>query len=232
MQLSKRYGRISDRNDWMHPRIVSNAMQLLKKEIPRYKDRMNFVHLSFMTDPFMYDAINKRNYPWIQKLTLQIIEYLNMNGIKSTTLTKGKYPTELLHDRFSPQNQYGITLVSLSEEFHDQYEPFSVQPHERLHALKSLHESGLSTWVSIEPYPTPNISQQNLSDILSKIGFVDKVIFGKWNYNPEVNGYNGSEEFYTQCADEVIEFCRDNDIMLHIKQRTPRSSIASQNLFV
>ena len=33
------------------------------------------------------------------------------------------------------------------------------------------HENGFKTWVSIEPYPTPNIINQNLQDILESISF-------------------------------------------------------------
>jgi DNA repair photolyase len=54
---------------------------------------------------------------------------------------------------------------------------------DRIKALKILHEKGCKTWVSIEPYPTPNIIEQNLSAILNAIGFVDKIIFGRLNYN-------------------------------------------------
>jgi DNA repair photolyase len=232
MQLSKRYGRISSRDDWLHPRIVSNALQLLEKEIPKYKDEMNFVHLSFMTDPFMYDPINNRNIPWIQKLTLRIIERLNKSDIKATVLTKSRYPIDLVDNRFSQDNEYGITLVSMNKKFHNEYEPFSISPTKRLIGLERLHDLGLKTWVSIEPYPTPNIVKQDLGKLLNRIEFVDKLIFGKWNYNPEVNGYEDSKNFYTQCADEVIDFCKNNGISLHIKEHTPRSRNASEQLFV
>ncbi len=37
--------------------------------------------------------------------------------------------------------------------------------------------------VSIEPHPTPNIMDQDLGAILESVDFVDKIIFGKLNYN-------------------------------------------------
>jgi hypothetical protein len=39
-----------------------------------------------------------------------------------------------------------------------------------------LHDAGCKTWVSIEPYPTPNFIEQDLNDILCAISFCDKII--------------------------------------------------------
>ncbi len=231
MQMSKRYGRVKNEEDWMHPRIVGNALDLLEKEIPRNNHQVRFVHLSFMTDPFMHDPVNCRVIPWIQELTLKIIDRLNQEDIKVTVLTKGLLPEVLKESYFNTDNEYGITLVSMDREFQDKYEPFSVDATKRLAALKELHDAGLKTWVSIEPYPTPNIVKQDFDGLLEKISFADKIIFGKWNYNPIVNGYSGQTEFYTTCADRVIEFCNERDILYHIKERTPRSSIETQDLF-
>ncbi len=232
MQLSKRYGRVKDREGWMHPKIVNNALLLLEKEIPKYRNEIQFVHLSFMTDPFMYDPVNRRNNPWIQKLTLRIIEKLNKSDLKATVLTKSQFPDDLVDERFSQDNEYGITLVSMDKEFHRRYEPFSISPSRRLRSLERLHKSGLKTWVSVEPYPTPNIVRQDLENLLEKLSFVDKMIFGKWNYNPAVNRYAETNEFYTKCSNLVIDFCKENDIALHIKKHTPRSNDTSENLFI
>src|SRR3989338_465335 len=61
MMIAKRYGKVRNYNDWIKPKIVSNALELLDKEIPRYKNKIKFVHLSFMTDPFMYKNNAIRN---------------------------------------------------------------------------------------------------------------------------------------------------------------------------
>jgi len=232
MQMSKRYGRVSSCEDWMYPRMVGNAIELLDKEIPLLNSKIQFVHLSFMTDPFMYDAVNKRNFPWVQNLTLEIIRHLNQADIKVTVLTKGRLPIDLKNEPFNKENEYGITLVSLSPAFQKHYEPFSYPAGKRLAALRVLHGAGLKTWVSLEPYPTPNIIEQDLTKLLNKISFVDKLIFGKWNYNPEVNGYESHRRFYTRSSDTVIDFCREHDIALHIKEHTPRSRHSTQGLFV
>jgi len=232
--LAIRYGKIKNYEDWLHPRIVSNALELLDKEIPKYKKEIEFVHLSFTTDPFMYDPVNKRVYPQIKELTLKIIEKLNKNGIKVTVLTKGIFPKELVNfDKFSKENEYGITLVSLNKEFKKKFEPYSAPFSDRINSLKFLHNKGLKTWVSIEPYPTPNLDPDayNIEKLLNKIKFVDKIIFGKLNYNVESNKFESNEEFYRECVRKVIAFCKKHGIKYHIKEGTPYSTNRTKKIF-
>lgn len=215
MMLKKRCGVIKDYKDWIKPKIVINALELLDKEIPKLKDKIKVVHLSFTTDPFMYKQ------PEVADLTLKIIERLNRAGIRCTVLTKGIYSKELTDkNRFSGDNEYAITLVSLSDEFHKQFEPGASPYRQRINSLKYLHEKGLKTWISMEPYPTPNLVKQNLSEILNEIRFVDKIIFGKLNYNVKTSKFENNKEFYDEQAKEVIDFCRKNNIEYHIKYGT------------
>ena len=212
MQMAKRFGKIKDYSDWIKPKLVENALELLDQEIPKYKDQINFVHLCFMTDPFMY------RYREVQDMTLKIIEKLNKNNIKSTVLTKGIYPKLLANkEKYGYNNEYGITLVSLDNGFKQRFEPFSAPYIERIKALKHLHNKGLKTWVSMEPYPTPNLVEQDLQKILNKINFVDRIIFGKLNYNVISSKYWDNNGFYERCAKQVIEFCKKNNIDYHIK---------------
>ena len=74
----------------------------------------------------------------------------------------------------------------------------------------------------MEPYPTPNLVRQNILDLLDNISFVDKVIFGKLNYNYHVSNHKNNEtkEFYNKCSQEVIDFCKARNIEYHIKYGT------------
>ncbi len=83
-----------------------------------------------------------------------------------------------------------------------------------------MHEAGCKTWVSIEPYPTPNIIRQDLTDVLNAVSFVDKIIFGRMNYNKEINSYKEHKRFYNECAQKVIEFCTKRKKAYHIKNGT------------
>ena len=87
-------------------------------------------------------------------------------------------------------------------------------------ALKYLHNKGFKTWVSVEPYPTPNIIEQDIKKILKKLVFVDKIIFGRTNYNKNVTSYKEHKIFYNKQASIVIKFCEKNNIQYHIKKGT------------
>ncbi len=239
MMMAKRFGWVKDYDDWRKPRIVANALEILEKEIPKYKNEINFVHLCFMSDPFMFE------YPEIKELTLKIIERLNKEGIRVTTLTKGFYPDEILDKkRFLQENEYGITLVSLNENFKKEYEPYSAPYEKRIESLKKLDEAGLKTWVSMEPYPTPqlprmkNTGSEKIDEILERIKFVKKIIFGKLNYS-RLNYYNGNyshvygdgDDFYKEMAQKVINFCEKNNIEHHIKFGTPLSKENTKSIF-
>jgi len=246
MMMAKKFGWVKDYNDWRKPRIAANAMEILEKEIPKYKKEIDFVHLCFMSDPFMYDFEKKTLIPEIKEMTLKIIERLNKEGIRVTTLTKGLYPEEILDKNiFSQDNEYGITLISLDEHFKKEYEPFSSPYKERVESLKKLAKAGLKTWVSMEPYPTPQLPRldktgaENIDEILEKIKFVQKIVFGKLNYS-RLNYSNGNysqiwngnvNDFYKEMAQKVIDFCKKNSIEYHIKVGTPLSRENTKNIF-
>jgi len=215
MNMAKRFGKVKSYDEWIKPKIVSNALELLDKEIPKYKKKIKFVHLSFMTDPFMC------GYPEVGELTLKIIKKLNENKIRSSVLTKGIYPKKLKNkEKYGGKNIYGITLTSLNNSYRKRFEPNSAPFRKRIDALRYLSEQGLETWVSIEPYPTPNIVNQDLNIILDNISFANKIIFGKLNYNVKTKEYENNQEFYENCAKMVIGFCNKNKIKHHIKYGT------------
>jgi len=215
--MKKRCGIVKTYQDWCRPKIVSNALDLLEKEIPKYRNKLKYVHLCFSTDPFMYSQKE------VTDLSLKIIERLNSSNIRCTVLTKGIFPKELANGNgYSEDNEYGITLVSLDENFKKHYEPYSANFKDRINALKYLHNKGLKTWVSMEPYPTPNIIQQDLMGILKAVAFVDKIIFGRLNYNVKSSEFKYTREFYNNLAFSVIKFCKSNKIKYHIKAGTQK----------
>lgn len=210
--LKKRFGQINSYEQWIEPVLVSNTLELLDKEIPRLKDKIQSVHLCFTTDPFMH------GYPEISKMSIAAIKKLNAAGIKCTALTKGILPIELA--ALSKDNEYGITFVSLNEEYRAKMEPGAAPYADRLAALRALHDAGCRTWVSMEPYPTPNLIDQNLHDLLEAVSFVDKIIFGRTNYSTEVSAYKEHRAYYNKLAAEVISFCEERGIQYHIKEKT------------
>lgn len=213
----KRFGQINDYEDWCKPRLVSNTLDLLDEEIPKLKDKISSVQLCFSTDPFMH------GFQEIRDMAILAIKKLNEANIKCTVLTKGILPKSLAD--FSRENEYGITLVSLNEKYRKQMEPGASSYNWRQKALKTLHDAGCKTWISMEPYPTLNIFKQNLYEILQSISFVDKIIFGGVNYNKKVSLCKGYRDFYNRCAATVISFCQENGIKYHIKDKTITNAI-------
>ena len=99
-------------------------------------------------------------------------------------------------------------------------EPGAAKYEERLAALRVLYNAGCKTWVSIEPYPTPNLIEQDLNKILTAVSFTDRIIFGRTNYSKEVNAYKEHKHFYNEQANLVMKFCEENGIQYHIKEKT------------
>ena len=211
-QQKKRFGNVKSYEEWLQPYLVSNTLELLDKEIPKLKDKIKSVQLCFTTDPFMY------GYDEIRNMSITAIRKLNEAGIICTTLTKGILPIEL--KECSLRNEHGITLITLDEDYRRKMEPGAASCEERLAALRALHKAGCRTWVSIEPYPTPNLIEQNLHDLLESVGFVDRIIFGRTNYSKEVSAYTAHKHFYNKCAAEVVQFCQERNISYHIKEKT------------
>lgn len=212
MMNAKRFGQVKTYEEWCEPKLVENALEILEKEIPRLKDKIKSVQLCFTSDPFMY------GYKEIEELSIKIIGRLNRANIKCTVLTKGILPIEL--STLSEQNEYGITLISLNEDFRKDIEPGAAPYIERIQALRRLHDLGFKTWVSIEPYPTPNFINQDITEILQAVSFTDKIIFGRLHYNKKVSEYKDFKQFFNETAQTVIDFCTNNNIDYHIKTGT------------
>lgn len=210
--MKKRFGVVASYEEWIKPCIVKNTLELLDNEIPRLKNKISSVQLCFATDPFMY------GYEEVQQMSLAAIRKLNSAGVKCITLSKGISPKEL--SNMSNENEYGISIITIDEEFRKIIEPQAAPINDRIDSLLYLHNKGFKTWASIEPYPTPNIIDQNLENILKSISFVDRIVFGKLNYNKEVTSYKNRQDFYNESANTVIDFCERNGIGVYIKKGT------------
>lgn len=210
--MARRFGRVKTREEWLQPCIVDNTLDLLLKELPKHKDEIKRVQLCFTTDPFMV------GYPEVGKMSIDAIKLINEYGIPCVVLTKGLLPAEL--SSLSKINQYGVTLVSLDEGFREEMEPGAAPLADRLAALKALHEAGCKTWVSMEPYPTPNVHEQELEPILDAVRFTGRIVFGRVHYDRRASAYEDLNAFYRGAAEQVREFCEMNAIDCHIKKGT------------
>jgi len=201
--MARSYGRAASYGDWCKPKLVANAVELLAKELGPRRKKPGMVHFCLTTDPFMYGQ------PEVAAMTLELVELCNARGVPCSILTKGLLPVELAdRGRFPSDNVYGISLVSLDEGFRARWEPGAAPYAARIAALVALHEAGRSTLAHIEPYPTPNILEQDLDALLEAIGFVDSLFFGGWNYSAEAGRFPDRDGFYGEQGKKVRRFCR------------------------
>jgi DNA repair photolyase len=213
--MKKRCGVVKTYEEWLKPKLVSNAMELLDREIPKLKNKIKSVHLCFSTDPFMYGQDE------VVESSSRILKKLNENDLPCEILTKGIYPEELAHNgAIKSLNDFGISLVSLDDDYRKKYEPHAAPFEERIVSLRKLHDKGMKTWVSMEPYPTPNIWDQDLKEILRAISFVDRIVFGKLNYNRLSTSFEYAKDFYLSQIRTLKSFCKKNKIECYIKKDT------------
>lgn len=210
--MSHRFGKAKDLNEWCEFRICDNALEIVKEELKKQHSKIKSVQLCFSTDPFMY------GHPEVANVSIEIIKEVNKYGIPCYILTKGILPKELAE--LDKINFYGITYVSYKEEFREEYECHASSLSDRLASLKFLHDKGCKTWVSIEPYPTPNIIKQDINVLLQNISFTDRVVFGRLHYNSLVTKYKNYQDFYNENCHIVEDFCKKNKIDCYIKNKT------------
>jgi len=193
------------KGDFLKP--VSRPFALVQEQFKIADFQPEGVFLSFMTDPFC-----RGNW----EDSCMLINYLIDNNVKIATLSKtGVYSENM------PKVKSGMTIVSTDEKFRKFYEPNAIPLQDRIDILRSVHDAGGETWVSIEPYPTPNIWKQDLLWLLkdliwSKTDFIDFIIFGKWNYDARAN----DKPFYKKIVKQFTEFCNSAGIRYHVKTDT------------
>ena len=199
--------------DWKNVKLVNNALDLLDKEIPKFKNEVKQVHLCFSTDPFMY------NQPDVIDLSLKIIDKLLANNINIKVLTKGILPNEIIdiEKKYNPtiKNHYGISLVNTNEDFRQKYEPGASSYVDRIQALRNLNNGELYTYVYMEPFNPINITLQEFKSMLDNINFTNKIYYESWQYNKAfANGNN-----YTEYYNYLNSFCITNNIELKVKEK-------------
>lgn len=134
------------------------------------------VHMNFVSDP----------YPELEKelhLTRYCIETAAKYGVGINILTKGMYDTvcadfNLMRDA---NVHFGVTCAFIDDDKRLEWEPKASDVADRFMMLKEAHESGIFTWVSMEPVVIP---EQALEFFCEASRFVDLWKVGKLNYHP------------------------------------------------
>lgn len=129
------------------------------------------VMLSFTTDPYP---------PAHHELTRWTLEQLRDHGLGFCTLTKGGSRALRDIDLFRPERDaFASTLTSLDATFSRKWERGAADPDDRISTLRTFHERGIFTWVSLEP--TLDV-EASLAIVDATHEFVDLYKVGRVNY--------------------------------------------------
>lgn len=160
------------------------------------------VMLSFTTDPF---------HPFDTSLTRPTIEALQAHGMAVCTLTKGGRRALPFIDLFRPdRDAFASTLTSLDDAFSRKWERGAALPGDRIETLRTFHEAGIFTWVSLEPTLD---TASSLAIIEHTHSFVDLYKVGRANYLPMT--YTTDWQDYTL---RVIDLCHRLGVKHYIKK--------------
>ena len=97
-------------------------------------------------------------------------------------LTKGGMKAEDDFDLYGPNDWFGVTLTCDNDADSLKNEPGAALCSDRIAALKKAHDSGIHTWVSLEPVI---YLKQTLHLIELTSEFVDQFRVGKLNHYPD-----------------------------------------------
>lgn len=187
--------------DWIVPQVFSDAPVIVERELKRHYD-VEDVELCFSTDPYMHQN------PEMQDISNKLIDLITRYGAGVTILTKG----DLMNAITRPGVNYGISLISLSEDFRRKWEPGALSYGERIAGLKERHDAGLPTWVSIEPYPVADRAENSVLELIETLEWVDKAVFGRWNYAGIID-----DEYYKAVSEDFIWACKRYGIEYMVK---------------
>lgn len=181
-----------------------NYLSLLRKDCKHLADNpqeIDQVLFCFTTDPY---------HPGNTRLTRESLQTLIEFDIPFCTLTKGGTRSLRDIDLFRPSmDAFGTTLTFLDDAMSKKWEPQAALPQDRLGALRKFHDSGIFTWVSIEP--TLN-TKSAIKIIETTASFVDFYKIGRANYLPMTKSTDWKE--YTE---KVIETCHRLGVKHYIK---------------
>lgn len=145
----------------------------LTKDALKYREARITAQVMFS---FTTDAYNPNN----MGLTRPSIEILRDHGLGFCTLTKGGSRALRDLDLFRPdRDAFASTLTSLDDHFSQKWERRAALPGDRISTLKTFHDRGIFTWVSLEPTLS---AEASLAIVRATHGFVDLFKVGKANY--------------------------------------------------
>jgi len=226
--------RIENENNFTNIKYDPETIIKLKKELKRKKEKPTFIHLSTMSDFFQMSSDKLTLVPEIKKMSIEILKVLIEKKIKYSVLTKGFYPDEIEKiDTPINNNVYGISIVSLSETFREQFEPNTAIYKKRIETLKNLHLQGYKTFTCIIPYPSPEYdpTAKNIDALLQSISFCKAIMFQRLTYESPSKHckslpifWKNNIKFLQETEEKIKDFCDKKNIKFFTSQKLPLGS--------
>lgn len=146
------------------------------------KRRMK-VMISFTVDPYP-------PYEEQERVTRRVLEVLRFSNHTVMILTKNPglaYRLDLdLIKMFRSRIMVGSTIISLEKT---PLEPKAPPPEERIEALRKFKQSGVRTWISMEPI-IPGVTDV-VKIIKATLNFCDFYVLGAYNYHAQLRKHTG-----------------------------------------
>lgn len=153
--------------------IRGDILDKLRRDAVKYQAAWvkSQIMFSFTTDPYP---------PQHHKATRMALQILAEHDLAFCTLTKGGTRALRDIDLFDPKKDaFASTMTSLDDDFSRKWEAGAALPGDRIKALRTFHDKGIFTWVSLEP--TINV-EASLKILQETHEFVDLYKIGRVNY--------------------------------------------------
>jgi DNA repair photolyase len=157
--------------------LPNGFLDRLRKDARKYQTAgiTEQVMLSFTSDPYHLGDTSA---------TRATLEILIEHGLAFCTLTKSGTRALRDLDLFRPdRDAFACTLTSLDDAFSQKWERRAALPGDRIAALRTFHDAGIFTWVSLEP--TLDV-ESSLAIVEATHTFVDLYKVGRANYIPTI----------------------------------------------
>ncbi len=204
----------------MFSKRISSGKYDPVEEARRYLSKTGrTIVVSFTADPYPPEEREK-------ELTRRVLEVLAMNPCnKVLVLTKNPLLGLRDIDLYNDSMWLGTTVITLDREKWSYWEPYTLYPpRKRLLALRTAHELGIRTWLSIEPIIPYTTYPESI--ISSTLDYVDYYVLGSFNYAAQL-GYTAYtreelEQWYHRHVGKAIELLEQHGKLFYIKRELMR----------
>ncbi len=145
--------------------VYVNLPELLEKELPRKRQVPPWVIINTASDCF-------QPHPDILRVAFETMRILLDWGVGVSILTKGEIPGKFLDlFRRNPGKVLAqVGLVSLSERYWRDYEPYAAHPEVRIRNLFHLRDLGISPEVRMDPIiPFVTDTENEIAELLERV---------------------------------------------------------------